>query len=408
MGSILGMGEHGNAHVRVGWGRREANIDGPVGMDGYGYGIRDVGGEKVHISRPKPYAKVGFKTGDVVGCFIHLPRRRKDELIVRRRVPIRYKGQHYFEMDEYAPQKEMEGLINREGKVMEVKEEVKLEEKPKPGKGATTKNAKKTKSKDKDIPFGPVVRDLPILEDSRIVFYLNGEPLGTAFEGLYDFSPLPSIKLATTTKKSHGHEVVKEVLQDDGTLGYYPMISCFGKGKVSVNFGPDWIKPPEDMEARPMSERWDEWREEERLLDERDEEKEYASMKELMEKEEIRKKDAVERAAKGPGGLAGRGGKSVRGKKRKSMGSDRGTATPDPGRRTSTPGPRGMGTPGSRGSQTPAPEMKVEIESRVGTPRLGSPVDDLTTEATREYGTLDGKGEADTDGEDEDEGVKWS
>ena len=65
-------GDVGNAHVRVGWGRREAQMDAPVGADAYSYGIRDVDGSKVHISRPKPYAQ-GFGTGDVVGCMITLP-----------------------------------------------------------------------------------------------------------------------------------------------------------------------------------------------------------------------------------------------------------------------------------------------------------------------------------------------
>ena len=98
-------GDHGNAHVRLGWGRREANLDAPVGTDGYGYAIRDVGGEKVHISRPKPYGR-SFKSGDVIGCLISLPQRQIDpETIKRKRTAIRYKGALYFEMDEYGIQK---------------------------------------------------------------------------------------------------------------------------------------------------------------------------------------------------------------------------------------------------------------------------------------------------------------
>jgi COMPASS component BRE2 len=240
-GSGLGEGIRGNAHVRVGWGRREANIDGPVGMDGYGYGIRDVNGEKIHLSRPKPYGRE-FKTGDIVGCRIHIPQRGEyhgepsdPRVLKRRRVPIRYKGQLYFEMDEYTPQKEMEALIDREGKAAaaakaqaeaaKVEGDKLVEKIGKSGKGATTKNAKKSKNKDQQ-PTGPVVRDLPILPGSKVEFYLNGDPLGTAFEDIYDFLPLPPVPSTMQSKKSghHGHESAKEVLHDDGTLGYYPMV----------------------------------------------------------------------------------------------------------------------------------------------------------------------------------------
>lgn len=36
------------ANVRLGWGRREASLNGPVGLDGYSYGIRDRTGEKFY------------------------------------------------------------------------------------------------------------------------------------------------------------------------------------------------------------------------------------------------------------------------------------------------------------------------------------------------------------------------
>jgi COMPASS component BRE2 len=142
-------GDTGNAHVRVGWGRREAGLDAPVGADGYGYGFRDVGAERVHVSRSGRSAPIdgresqGFGTGDVVGCLISLPRSRRtrhepepradqlgdkamrnDYSIVnrhRRRVSIRYKAQNYFEMEEYPLRKEMEALVDRDGKYAQAK-----------------------------------------------------------------------------------------------------------------------------------------------------------------------------------------------------------------------------------------------------------------------------------------------
>ncbi|GME92582.1 unnamed protein product [[Candida] boidinii] len=53
-------------HVRIGFARREASIEAPVGMDGYGYGLRDKTGQKVHLSRPSHFMKEGFGAGDVI------------------------------------------------------------------------------------------------------------------------------------------------------------------------------------------------------------------------------------------------------------------------------------------------------------------------------------------------------
>lgn len=96
-----------------------------MGCDAYSYAIRDVGGEKVHISRPKPYANKGFRTGDIVGCLISLPRRPSLEdkpvsdpaRIKRQRRAFNYKSQAYFESAEYTPSKEMDALIDRDGKL---------------------------------------------------------------------------------------------------------------------------------------------------------------------------------------------------------------------------------------------------------------------------------------------------
>jgi len=143
-----------NGHVRVGWSRREGSLEGPVGYDPYSYGIRDVGGEKVHMSRPKAFANADFCEGDVMALEITLPSLAlhkkvvdgvynkavdvSDDLdpsssndfmdIIRDRyvalpyfvldatdfdrVPIRYKTQLYFEQFEYAPTKPVEDYMN--------------------------------------------------------------------------------------------------------------------------------------------------------------------------------------------------------------------------------------------------------------------------------------------------------
>lgn len=349
-------------------------MDAPVGMDGYGYAIRDVNGDKVHISRPKPYGK-SFKTGDVVGCLINLPQRHDSlDRIKRKRVGIKYKGNQYFEMDEYPVSKEMEALVDREGKVAAAakaaaeaaKEELNMPKK----KGNKKKNA------EQEVDNGPVSRRLPILEGSTVEFYLNGESLGVAFEDVYDFTPLPPI--STTT--SHGKKGVDPTIYDDGTLGYYPMVSCFGRAKVQCNFGPDFRYPP-PTGVRPMCDRYAEFREVELQLDERDEAVDGARLKKEVDEFEKKKAAAEAKLAAGGGGRKG----AKKGAKRK------GTDTPS-------------GTPGVE-------ERKVDRDTARS--RLGTE-DSVKREDDRESGYGDGEvviAQRSIDqgqgGDDGDDGVRW-
>lgn len=456
-------GVEGNAHVRVGWGRREANLDAAVGSDGYSYGIRDVGGEKVHLSRPKPYGKP-FATGDVVGCLITLPERQSQSAdeqnpatILRRRIPIQWKGQWYFEMNEYLPAKEMEAIIDREGKLAAA---VKAAEEAshraattngdistKPGKKkATTKNTKKGKDELTE-PAEPTSRSLPTLKSSKVEFFLNGEPFGPAYEDLYDFTPLPPLVQPSSTKKHHHHhhpfDPHRDILHDDGSLGYFPMVSCFGKGKVRVNFGPSWLRPPKKLDARAMSERWNEFREEERILDERDEAETAEKLRKEIAQDE--KKRAVYDAKMLAKGMEKQKGVSVAKKKKKegSAGtrtplgslSGRGTptqsarATPVPSARDSmapgTPAPahiedKAEGTPVKMERQSEAPPSRKQSKSlsksrsRAGSVRSSVGPEDLKVEEgdmKMELGRLGGEGEADVKAEEdwggEEEGVNW-
>ncbi|KAH8735590.1 hypothetical protein BGZ61DRAFT_526651 [Ilyonectria robusta] len=227
----------GGKHVRMGWARREASLDAPVGFDAYSYGIRDVSGEKVHMSRPKDFfpAGEGIEEGDVIGLEIQLPSEhlhrkimsgqynpavdQADEEppltaeapnIVRDRVPIRFKAHTYFEKIEYHTTKELEDLMN-----------------PAPtGPGGSS-----------EAP-GPIhpIPSLRTLPNSCIRVYKNGVLMGTAFENLLGFLPPASRPTAQVG--------AREGL-DDGMLGYYPAVSVFRGGAAEVNFGPDfWYPPP--------------------------------------------------------------------------------------------------------------------------------------------------------------------
>lgn len=387
-------GENGNAHVRVGWGRREANLDAPVGMDGYGYGIRDINGEKVHLSRPKPYART-FKTGDVVGCLISLPARNQaeDEAKMRRkRIGIHYKGQHYFEMDEYGVQKEMEALVDREGKVAAAAkaaaEAAKEEDKAAKGVKRKGKNQKGS-----DATPGP--RTLPILPGSRVEFFINGESFGNAFEDVYDFAPLPPVHTQThgSGSKPPKHEAV---LHDDGTLGYYPMISCFGRGKVQCNFGPQWrYAPPSSAHARPMVERWDEFRAMELRLDIRDEEEDTKRLKaEMEEMEERRIAAEAKMAAAAARGVVAASKKA--GSKKKRKGTDTPSQRDSPALGDQTPLSRM--TPGLGDTKMDVDGASVASRSRAGTEEA------VKKEEMEVEGDVVVKAETE---EDPEEGVKW-
>ncbi|KAL8955116.1 MAG: hypothetical protein Q9193_006903, partial [Seirophora villosa] len=243
----------GGGHVRLGWARREANLDTPVGFDAYSYGLRDVSGQKVHMSRPKDFSpgNESFLEGDVIGLEITLPSlalHRKvvegsynkavdvsDDLdphpaaeapdIVRDRVPIRYKGIVYFEQFEYSSTKDLEELMNPSPSA--------------PTAATATTNAASTAPPNPNHP-SVGLRTLPF---SSIKVYKNGKLLGAPFADLFAFLP-PASKPAAQQGARDG--------LDDGLLGYFPAISVFRGGAVEVNFGPDFWCPPSDL-AVPTS-----------------------------------------------------------------------------------------------------------------------------------------------------------
>jgi COMPASS component BRE2 len=225
----------------MGWARREASLDAPVGFDAYSYGIRDVTGEKVFMSRPKEFFPPGetIAEGDVIGLEIGLPSENlhrkvmsgtynpavdvaenEDESdktaegpnIVRDRVPIRFKAHTYFEKIEYHSTKELEDLMNPSPAG--------------PGSSSSQPNAHHT---------SPALRTLP---GSYIKVYKNGVFMGTPFKDLLGFLP-PASKPMPQVGAREG--------LDDGMLGYYPAVSVFRGGAAEVNFGPEFWYPPSGL-----------------------------------------------------------------------------------------------------------------------------------------------------------------
>jgi len=241
-------------HVRLGWGRREAPLNAPVGLDGYSYGYRDKTGEKVALSRPRPYGQP-FGTGDVVGLYISLPQRQKPIMkdphdpahLKRERIPIDLRGQEVFEILEYQASKEMIALMDYSGKTTNTGSVPSTTTKKSangklPERGGPATSSTKVNSTN--------LRPLPILHGSRIAFFLNGKCQGTAFQDLYDYLPLRQTEMQRkANSKKRTREGVKEHRQnpfDDGTLGYYPFISLFNDAAVKLNPGPHFDFPPPD------------------------------------------------------------------------------------------------------------------------------------------------------------------
>lgn len=273
----------GGAHIRLGWARREASLNGPAGLDGYSYGYRDKTGEKVTLSRPRPYGK-SFRTGDVVGLYISLPSRRQANpkdlddpaRVVPKRTPIQYRGSSFFEASEYSHSKEMDTLAdNPEAFYQTLAETVSTSTtdnvtrpagpgarpsgahvKNTPGSAPSRKRPGGAPSPDKTLAEKKnVLRPLPTLEHSAISFFINGEDQGVAFEDVFSYLQLPQPKARTRGGGTGRTTTLKERENhfDDGTLGYYPFISLFGNAKVRINAGPDFkCPPPIDYNPHPI------------------------------------------------------------------------------------------------------------------------------------------------------------
>lgn len=238
-------------HVRMGWARREATLDAPVGFDAYSYGLRDVAGQKVHMSRPVEFfpSGEGIREGDVIGLEINLPSETLHRKIVeghynpavdlddnepaaletrdiiRDRVPIHFKTHVYFEKVEYHCVKELEELMN-----------------PSPVISSTGGIAGGDKKPSATHPSASL-RTLP---HSNIKVYKNGTLMGTAFEDLFAFLP-PASKPLPQVGAREG--------LDDGMLGYYPAVSVFRGGAAELNFGPKfWFPPPQSSDDVSMRE----------------------------------------------------------------------------------------------------------------------------------------------------------
>ena len=163
--------------VRVGWSTRRANVEGPVGRDVHGFGLRDRNGEFVHKARLEEYGEP-FGAGDVIGCRIQLPATIDTDL-----------KNSLLQADKEWLEYVVEGYAKQRSGI---------------------------------LPVSPPQEELVMLRDTAVYFLTNGLELGLP-------TPLWNVD-AIEGEPWHGINA--------GV--YYPTVSVYDGGRVTVNFGPDF------------------------------------------------------------------------------------------------------------------------------------------------------------------------
>ncbi|KAJ5930781.1 hypothetical protein N7466_006274 [Penicillium verhagenii] len=239
-------GSESRGHVRLGFARRDADLDANVGVDCYGYGIRDVNGEVVNRMRCESFFPKGeaINEGDVIGMLINLPPLSLHKKVVegtydpavdgdgsgptpqpptatniiRDRIPFHYKSDFCWQQSNVFSTKHLRDYAF---------------------------NLKETPTFGPPSPYNSEDASLRTLPGSSITIFKNGVKIGSPFKELYAFLP-PASRLASTSNVGIG----ERENADDGMIGYYPAVSCYGGGAVECRFeGPWWVGPPEQTEA---------------------------------------------------------------------------------------------------------------------------------------------------------------
>jgi len=264
-------------HIRMGWARREAPLDAPVGFDGYSYGITDIRFETMHRSRsgkffhpekPTNKSKGASKAkpatvhkpaeviepdhvreGDVIGLELNLPSLFLHKKVVEGNYnPAVDIGDGFDEVLYPTVTSAVDPLAAAE----KAAQDVIRDRIPVPYKGnmffeqLEYQATKPMESYSDRAPQGNEVKPHPNHQDpslrtlphSSIRVYKNGKFVGTAFTDLMAFLP-PASMPAPGTGARMGF--------DDGSLGYYPAVASFSNGIAELNFGPNFWCPPQEM-----------------------------------------------------------------------------------------------------------------------------------------------------------------
>ncbi|CAH8654642.1 unnamed protein product [Heterobilharzia americana] len=215
--------------TRIGWSQMYGNLQAPCGYDKFSYSWRSRLGTSFHESRGKHYADEGYKKDDVIGCLIHLPstagpftsrENHSSDSAVQFKTP---QGNKLSSIIDFI-QSNL-GLNLGATNSSKSKNSPTLSYLPETYKDRPLirfRNSFYFEEKDDQTKAEKSLHPLP---GSKIIFYRNGECMGTAFQNIYA-----------------------------GT--YYPAVSIYKSATVSVNFGPYFKYPPSDLtDWQPMSAR---------------------------------------------------------------------------------------------------------------------------------------------------------
>ncbi|VDL62821.1 unnamed protein product [Hymenolepis diminuta] len=219
--------------TRIGWSQILATLQAPCGFDKFSYSWRSRKGTVFHNSRGKHYAEEGYTKGDVIGCFIHLPKVSSSDMIPSSKCiygiptgPVKH-GKAGTKNEFVKVKPSSEGSLThyltdsyKDRPVIRFKHIYYFED--------ILGDAKKVEKQLKPLPQSKVnifrsagfdFLGICYWANTSIVFYRNGECMGTAFQDIY-------------------------------AGVYFPTISIYKSASVAVNFGPDFKYPP------PESENW--------------------------------------------------------------------------------------------------------------------------------------------------------
>jgi COMPASS component BRE2 len=102
-------------------------------------------------------------------------------------------------------------------------------------------NLKETPTFGPPSPTNEEDASLRTLPGSSITIYKNGVKMGTPFKDLFAFLP-PASRL---TNGTNNLGIGERENADDGMIGYFPTVSCYGGGAVECRFeAPWWFGPP--------------------------------------------------------------------------------------------------------------------------------------------------------------------
>ncbi|KAK2760035.1 hypothetical protein FQN54_002771 [Arachnomyces sp. PD_36] len=249
-------------NVRMGFMRREAELDVNVGLDCYGYGIRDVNGEVVNRMRCEYFFPKGeaINEGDVIGFMITLPPLAVHKKIVEGTYDpsIDHVDDYYDKDNPNGGDKAAPASINiiRDRIPFHLKSDFLYQQ----NNIFATKQLRDyafnlkdpTATSSSPSPLNAEDPSLRTLPGSKITIYKNGVEMGTPFEGLFAFLPP-----ASRGTNSNNLGIGKRENADDGMIGYFPAVSCHNGGAVECRFeAPWWYGPPKDTNARPFGDRY--------------------------------------------------------------------------------------------------------------------------------------------------------